>query len=302
LAEAGQQTGAFDSILNECLELFADQLKTAVCAMLEKADASLVEMTTGTQNRELQQAYQDARKVVAAGKQQFEAKFSESYLREFQKKSSKAKNEQSFADIEVSLSLVEDTDLEEAIKYKEVAAKMRKFCDEELAALDQRVGVLHGDASLEAEANPFGPESIGEAFQQAYKALETTPKVREILRKLFDDHVVDEVRSIYKATNALLVKHSILPKIRYGVSKKAEGPKGAHGKDDDEDEVEDEGDAEGGKGKKGEKPSEENIFAMLQTLVAQGGGFGGGGGGGVALPPGAVILQGAELVGSLNSI
>ena len=263
--------------------------------MLEKADASLVEMTSGTQNRELQKDYQEARKVIGAGKAEFEKKFFEAYLREFQKKTSKAKAEQSFADIDMSggLSLVEDTDLEEAIKFKEVAAKMRKFCDEELAALDQRVGVLLGDAGLDAEANPFGPESIGEAFQAACKVLETTPKVREVLRKLFDDSVVDEMRSIYKATNALLVKHSILPKIRYGVTKKPGGAKSGS-KDEDEEEEE-----ESGAKKEGEKPTEENIFAMLQNLVAQGGG---GGGGGVALPPGAVILQGAELVGSLNNI
>ena len=295
LSDAGQTSSSFDSILNECLELFAEKLKEAVHAMLEKADESLVEMTSGTQNRELQKDYQEARKVIGAGKSEFEKKFFDAYLREFQKKTSKAKAEQSFADIDMSggLSLVEDTDLEEAIKFKEVAAKMRKFCDEELAALDQRVGVLLGDAGLDAEANPFGPESIGEAFQAACKVLETTPKVREVMRKLFDDSVVDEMRSIYKATNALLVKHSILPKIRYGVSKKAEGAKSGSKDDEEEDEASDKkkGDAE--------KPTEENIFAMLQNLVAQGGG---GGGGGVALPPGAVILQGAELVGSLNNI
>jgi exonuclease VII small subunit len=294
VSEAGQASSSFDSILNECLELFAEKLKEAVHGMLEKADESLVQMTSATQNRELQKDYQEARKVIGAGKAEFEKKFFDSYLREFQKKSSKAKNEQSFADIEVSLSLVEDTDLEEAIKYKEVAAKMRKFCDEELAALDQRIGVLLGDAALEADANPFGPETIGEAFQQACKALETTPKVREVMRRLFDDNVVDEMRSIYKAVNALLVQHSILPKIRYGVSKKPEGAKGSKDEDDEEEEEASE------KKKGGEKPSEENIFAMLQNLVAQGGG--GGGGGGVALPPGAVILQGAELVGSLNNI
>ena len=296
MAEEVQQTASsssFDSILDECLNLFADKLKEAVHGMLEKADESLVELTSGTQNRELQKDYQEARKVIGAGKNEFEKKFFESYLREFQKKSNKAKNEQSFADIEISLSLVEDTDLEEAIKYKEVAAKMRKFCDEELAALDQRVGVLLGDASLEAEANPFGPEAIGEAFQQACKVLETTPKVREVLRKLFDDSVIDEMRSIYKAANALLVKHSILPKIRYGVSKKPGGAKGSSKDEADEEEE------ESSEKKEGEKPTEENIFAMLQNLVAQGGG---GGGGGVALPPGAVILQGAELVGSLNNI
>jgi hypothetical protein len=301
LSEAGQPaSSSFDSILDECLSLFAERLRAALAGMLDKADASLAELIGGTQNRDQQKIFQEARKVAAAQRRAFESKFNESFLAEFQKHVGKLKGEaQSFGDIEVSLSLVEDTDLEEALKYKEAAAKMRKFCDEELGALDQRVGVLLGDANLSAEANPFGPESIGEAYQNACKALETDAKVREVMLKLFDDHVVDEVRSIYKAVNALLVKNAILPKIRYGVIKKPEGKSAKeHGGEEDDEE-------DAGKAEEAEAPSEANIFAMLQNLVAKGGGLGGGGGGGgggVQLPPGAVILQGAELVGSLNNI
>src|SRR5207247_80741 len=46
--------------------------------------------------------------------------------------------------------------------------------------------------------------------------------------------------------------------------------------------------------------AEQNLFSLLQNLV--GGGGGGGGGAGVALPPGAVVLQGAELLGSLTRL
>ena len=163
LSEVGQQASSFDSILDECLELFCERLRAAMAGMLDKADESLVELTTATHNREQQQTYQDARKVIAAGRKTIETKFNESYLREFQKHASKLKDEgKSFADIEVSLEIVGDEDLSETLKYKECAAKMRKFCDEELGALDQRVGVLLGDANLAAEANPFGPE-IGRA-------------------------------------------------------------------------------------------------------------------------------------------
>jgi hypothetical protein len=38
-------------------------------------------------------------------------------------------------------------------------------------------------------------------------------KIRMIFHKLFDDHVLDDVRSIYKDINALLIQRSILPKI-----------------------------------------------------------------------------------------
>src|SRR5439155_2441875 len=172
-----------------------------------------------------------------------------------------------------------------------------KYCDEELAALDQRVGVLLGDASLQAENNPLSPESICDAYQQACHSLETTMAVRGVLRKLFDDHVIDAVRAIYKDVNALLVKNGILPKIRYGAKKAADKaktsgkPGAAESKEDVDKEEAEPADAPAA--------GEQNLFSLLQNLV---GGAGGGGAGGAALPPGAVMLQGAVLLGSLTRL
>src|SRR5258706_2482765 len=248
--------------------------------MLDKADEALAALITATQNREAQEPYQDARKVIAAGREKLETEFHQAYLTEFRQHTSKVKEAESFSDVDASLTLVGEEDLEETLKFKELATKVRKYCDEELAALDQRVGVLLGDANLQAENNPFSPETICDAYQQACHALETSMKVRTVLRKLFDDHVVDAVRAIYKDVNALLVKNSILPKIRYGAKKSADKAKAAGGKagaaaakDDDDKAAEP---AEGG------AAAEQNLFSLLQNLV---GGAGGGGGPGGRLSP-----------------
>jgi hypothetical protein len=110
------------------------------------------------------------------------------------------------------------------------------------------------------------------AYQKACRALDSNAKVRDVLLQLFDDHVVDAVRSIYKDVNALLVKNSILPKIRYGVSKRAGSKAGAKGAPEGEDEK-----SEADASDAAVAPSEENIFAMLQNLVAKAGGGAGGG-------------------------
>ena len=276
-----------------------ERLRAAVAGMLDKSDEALAGWINATQNRELQTLYQDARKSIGAARKSLETEFHKHYLSEFRKHTSKVKDAgASFSELEVSLSLVGEDDLEETLKFKEMATKLRRFCDEELGALDQRVGVLLGDANLQADDNPFGPETILDAYQQACHALEAA-KVRGVMLRLFDDHIADAVRSIYKEVNALLVKNSILPKIRYGAAKKSEdkakgAAKDAKGKgkskgkgEAEEVEEEAEGDAE------------QNLFSMLQKLV---GGGGAGAGGGAALPPGAVVLQGAELLGALTQV
>ena len=290
MAETHQQA-SFDKLLGESRDLVGERLRGALAGMLDKADESLDALAKQNPGREAQELFLQTRKLLAAERRKLETEFHKSFLSEFRKHTTLAQDAaQSFAELDTSLQLVGEDDLEETLKFKELATRLRRYCDEELAALDQRVGVLLGDANLGAEDNPFGPETICEAYQQACHALDTDARLRGVLRKLFDDHVADEVRSIYKAVNGLLVENGILPKIRYGVAKKGEG-KRAPGADDAEEEKAEE--RETPEAEAGEK----NLFSLLQNLVG-----GGAGGAGAALPPGTVVLQGAELLGSLTRI
>jgi len=306
LAETEQAaSSSFEKLLGESRDLVTERLAAAMAAMLDKADEELVALISGTQERAAQETYQDARKAIGSQRKKLETEFQKFYLKEFRARATRVKDAaQSFAEVETSeLKLVGDHDLEETLKFKELAAKLRTFCDEELGALDQRVGVLLGDANLASDGNPFSPQAICDAFQQACHELDAKVQVRDILRKLFDDHVIDEVRSIYKAVNALLVKNAILPRIRYGVSKDKSKRRPAGG-------------AKAGKGKKDAKPGEEeeededdeadagaNIFALLQKLATSGAGLPGlGVGAAPALAPGQIVLQGADLLGALSRI
>ncbi len=150
-----------------------------------------------------------------------EKQFKASYLGEFRRRSDRArKMGQTFGepDDSLQLELVGEDDFEETLKFNNMAAKLYAFCDEELIALDQRVGVLLGDANLGANDNPFSPQVICDAYKQACRHAVADARVRRVLLKLFDDHVLDDVRSMYKAVNAMLVQNSILPRIRYNVS------------------------------------------------------------------------------------
>ena len=192
-----------------------------------------------------------------------------------------------FADIDFSsleLSLVADDDLDETLKFNELAAKLRRICDEEINALDQRVGVLLGDASLQSEENPFSPQAVCDAYKLACRQTVESVEVRSVFLKLFDDHVLDGIRSVYKAVNDLLVQNAILPVIRYAVTRK-------------------EGDKASGEWVKtdGSKP-EQDVFAALQKLLAANAAAPGQGGGGGAGVGGQPLMQGAELLGSLTQL
>ncbi|HEU5283310.1 MAG TPA: DUF1631 family protein, partial [Burkholderiales bacterium] len=330
---APQQGVQFERLLDECESLATERVAKSVAGMLDKADEALWTLASGTTERELRDRYVKAKDKLRTERHALEEQFREHYLAEFERRMRRdGKSQEQFSQYDFTsteLGLVADDDLEETLKVNDMAAKVRRYCEEELTALDQRVGVLVGDATLQGEANPFSPQAICSAFKQACRHVESDLKVRMVFHALFDDHVLDEIRSIYKDLNALLVQRSILPKIRYGTRR---GPDGAQPGSDGGDPP-DSTRAPDGRGGGG---GEQDFFAVLQNLFAAGarsmvgmpagntiqpGGIGNtiqpggiGQAGGVQIPgfppiaagglaPGTtVVLQGPELLSSLTRI
>ena len=293
LATAMQGTSAFDALLVQCRDLACEQLDAAMDGMLEKADASVSEYATKTQEREQQKLFLEVKEVARKERAQLQKYFHERFQGEFQARTNKARKiGGSFSDVVASgleLSLVADEDLDETLKYNEMATKLRRICEDEINALDQRVGVLLGDADLQSEDSPLSPQAICEAYKKACQKVTESIAIRQVFLRLFDDHVLDAVRGIYKAVNDLLVQNAILPKIRVGGPRK--DPKAPTKKKDGEP-----ADAE---------TAGQDMFAVLQKLMAAGGGGGGGGaggGGGGMGVGGAPLMEGTALLGSLTQL
>jgi hypothetical protein len=297
-----QGTSAFDALLAQCRDLAVGQLDKALVAMLDKADEALSEMSSKTQDRETQKLYLETKDAVRTQRAAMQKQFHSSFLSEFKQRANKGKKTGgSFSDFDpeassFELSLMADDDLDETLRFKAMATKLRRICEDELNGLDQRLGVLLGDADLDSDETPLSPQAICDAYMKTCrKAIDSVP-VREVLLRLFDDLMLDGMRSIYKSVNDLLVQNAILPKIRYGVTKKDEGKKGKKAKKDkDGKEVEDDEDEDADSG---------DMFAALQKLLGGAGGGAGGPGGGVpGMGVGGVpMMQGAELLGSLTKL
>lgn len=290
---AMQGTSAFDALLTQCRDLASAQLDAAIAGMLARTDDALTELATKTQDRELQKRYLEVKDLARTKRADFEKQFHSRFLSEFKQRTGKVmKISGNFADIDFSsleLSLVADDDLQETLKFNEMAAKLRRICEDEINALDQRVGVLVGDAELQSEASPLSPNAICDAYKSTCRSLIETVELRAVFLQLFDDHVADGIRAIYKALNDLLVQNAILPKIRYGAPRKDPAKKRKiKSKDGVETEV--------------DEPAAEDMFAALQKLFAAAGGGGGGGGGPGTGVGGAPLMQGAELLSSLTQL
>jgi hypothetical protein len=296
----------FDAILNQSRDVFAERLGEAMSAMLDKADEALSGYADKTQDKDAAGHYQMARDVVSKNRADFESEFSRRYLEEFSKRVREVKKalgttqDLEEAPMELELELVGEEDLDETLKFNDMAARLRRMCDQELGALEQRAAVLLGDANLQAEQNPFGTQAICGAYKGVCKGIESDVAIRRALLKVFDDHFADKVRGAYKEVNELLVENSILPKIKYAV-KKTEGG-GAAGEDDGEesDDVEDAVEAKVKKATDAAAAAGQDIFQILAKLVGPMTGPGGAPLPGT--PGGPPALEGTALLSSLSQL
>src|SRR5262245_16530217 len=175
-----QQAAQFERLLKECQELALDRLSKSVAAMLDKVEDTLWGLANQTMDRETRDIYIHVKDLALGERKRIESQFRVNYLTEFDSRVRRDKKpKEAFAQFELGtleLGLVNDEDLEETLKLNDMAAKLRRYCEEELAALDQRVGVLIGDANLQGETNPFSPQAICQAFKQTCRGLESNMK------------------------------------------------------------------------------------------------------------------------------
>jgi len=223
----------FQQVLRECQQLASQRLSKSITGMLEKIEQMVWTGTNNANDREARDQFALAKQAALANRMLLQERFYAHFLGEFETATVGKRSASNFAEKDLSsmeLSLVDESDFEETLRVNEMSVKLRRYCDEEVVALDQRIGVLLGDATLQGKANPFSPQAICNAFRRACGDIEKDIKVRLTLLKMFDDHVLDDIRSIYKDLNALLVQNSILPKIRYGTARRAAALGGLTGK------------------------------------------------------------------------
>ncbi|UCH47786.1 MAG: DUF1631 family protein [Betaproteobacteria bacterium] len=225
------QAVSFDSILEQCRDLVTERVSDALTKMLDEADEALTALGSQSRDPETSELYEVTRNKVVSQREAIVAQFRMRFHREFQERSNRVKKiGDKFAEVDLSsLEPIAEDDPNESLKFNAMASRLRQYCDQELLALNQRVGVLLGDADLQSEDNPFTPQAIVDAYKYTCRQIDSNVDVQMVLLKLFDDYVLDEIRGVYKAVNALLIENSILPKIRISDARGKEGAKAQSG-------------------------------------------------------------------------
>ena len=207
-----------EKLLRECRSITALRLLKTLPGIMERVDDALFELAEQSDNNPQQSYYFEAMRKMRLERSGIEVRFNQNLTNESEPVCDEPGAGASEADpwdlSATSLGLVDNDDLEVSLAVTNLVAKIKGSCKEELFALDKRIGWLLKDPELEETGNPIGPAAICDAYKEACKDVDTDIEIKLIVLKLFDKHIVDEVRGLYEEINQLLVQREILPHIK----------------------------------------------------------------------------------------
>ncbi len=206
------------------------RLAGLVTTLFENTDDALFDLANKADNNGQQANFFDAMRELRKRRQAIETRFQEQLTRQFSDfvagrgVAMPAKAEAGEGGL--SLSLVDEQELEESLAIAAMVAKTENRVQRALHALNQRLAHVLG---LRAEdlANPFAPAPIAEMFRQAMTDLQAALEVKLIVHKLFDRYVMSGLDAVYDELNGLLVQAGVLPQLRGGMPMRRMAPGGA---------------------------------------------------------------------------
>lgn len=274
------------------------RLHALVGTLFDNVDDALFDLAEKAENNAAQTQYFDGMREVRKKRPLVERLFVDQVTRsigDFAGGRSRAARPEvpGSSTVATELSLVDDSELEEALAITSMVGKAESRLARPLFAVNQRLSVISGGNKVEDATNPIGPAMLGQALRGAMRELAVEVRVKLIIYKLFDRYVMGGLDALYDEVNGELVRSGVLPQLRHGAPHRPGMPAS--------------GQAEAGAGAAaGDAYLQESadlqaeLFQTVTALLASRRGVARAGGGMAPAYGGTASLSPAELLGALT--
>jgi hypothetical protein len=208
-------TAEYYRILVDCRDLTTHRLLVSFTSMMDRLGDALLEKANKTSVLSESTLLLETRAAVQSNRAYIVAGF-EKGLRERIDKRLRGEQDprlETGEDGGLQLELVDHVQVEEEIAVRSFVRTLINTCQDQLLPLNARVGFLLGERQLETGDNPFGPESLGEAFRDAWHDVEIKPEAKIIVMRMIDGSVIGDINSVYADLNRHLAHLNVLPNL-----------------------------------------------------------------------------------------
>ncbi len=226
-----QQQAQLGELLRKVMDVARAHLREGMAKVFEQADDTLFDSAEKAGNNQDQTIYFDSMRLLRKQRQPAEARFKQAVQDTFSKFSKGELETRKNSDFQMpdELSLVDEVELEEDLAISNMVSKAENRNARALFALNQRLTVISGGRKVEDDNNPVGPEWVAEACRSAFELIEVDIRIKLILYKLFDKHVMSNLGALYEQLNQLFVEAGVLPQIQHTVSGRNPAAGGGYG-------------------------------------------------------------------------
>jgi hypothetical protein len=222
LASRGIQP-RFSELMLGCHKLAMNRLAEHLSGVFAQVDDTLFECAEKAENNQIQTLFFDSMRDIRKQRPQIERTYHQHIAQNFADLiDGKLKAQQEPAALNAEqLSLVQNEDYEESLQVTNMASRVKARCAQSLFALDQRLALLNNGQKLDEDNNPFGPQAIAQTFRDALAPTPFPLRIKTILYMLFDQHMMQNLDSLYEALNQRLIDAGVLPNLKYSAQRAA---------------------------------------------------------------------------------
>ncbi|MBL8485562.1 MAG: DUF1631 family protein [Rhodocyclaceae bacterium] len=208
-----QSHGPTDPFLADARDLVARRLREAMRTFSELVQADLMQQADRAEEREQRKFLMDTRDKLMERANRLEALVAAQWQREFDAAAQgKAATKAAVHGLE-ELSLVEDGELDEDLIVKAIGSRLREQADEALFGVERRLAHLMRRPDLGPDDHPAAPAVIGRALRSALHEAEFSGPERKLLfQHLMRDGA--DLADIYRELDSHLVGRNILPNLK----------------------------------------------------------------------------------------
>ncbi len=216
----GRQQAQLGDLLRTAMDLAREHLKAGMNQVFEQADDTLFDSAEKAGNNQEQTIYFDSMRLLRKQRAPAEARFKQAIQETFSRfsKGTLESLHQNDSQMPEELSLVDDVELEEDLAISNMVSKAENRNARTLYALNQRLTVISGGRKVEDDNNPVGPEWVAKACRDAFDLIEVDIRIKLILYKLFDKHVMSRLSELYEQLNQRFIEAGVLPQIQHNVA------------------------------------------------------------------------------------
>lgn len=210
------------TLLEHCHKIAQRHLAELLRAVFDNVDDTLFQLADKADNNGTQTMFFDAMREVRLKREAMEGRFRHEFSEQFKQAGIV---QQDFPQTGFNLSsldnlqLVGEEELEEQLAITNLANKAQHRFHELIHPLARRLDLLVEDRRISHDNGPLMPRTICHAFRAATQAVQADIRIKLILFKLLDRHVMENLATLYLELNGYLIGEGILPEIKLSVSR-----------------------------------------------------------------------------------